>query len=550
MMKERTSSSLLSCQRCNRCCGCGRCWWCGTFRRLYVTMMMMMMLMLMDELEFIRRNNNPHHCGNHIVRRIDAFSMHQPQPLPPLVSSISTTTSATATTTTITDDLDSTPTTIVSSSSCTVHDAADCTHRRQILRRLMVVPIVTMESAHAAAAADTSTTTSTTTTVNRLSPSNNRVRGAAELDLEYYIRDLFGSNHQQSSERLGNVVPSPRILLPPPRTLTDPIVHWLLNDACTADCGGTWALMETIRRSNNDNKNDDDPRRIEHDIMFRMEQYRQRVSPSFYQRAPWKKEHVSDQYYFDLTAYALWRTAADLLPNNNYKDRDTYIRTLGQYIYQNMVSSNLVTTTTTTSTTTMTTTTSIPKVLSGTNRYVTQILDLFTQHGYIQSYDTAMDPNDNDDDNDNDDHRNTVLFDTYDDEAVWLGSKSGSSSDGGSSSSTTVMDAIVRIYQPATLGSCLQLTGEQSRFLPDCISTTLAAMWEDQIPILFDPNMRSSSSSSRPMGVTVTWETYFLDSTYRSNPKGTLNFGGYMCVLTYLIYIRYNVYIYITRCIF
>lgn len=63
------------------------------------------------------------------------------------------------------------------------------------------------------------------------------------------------------------------------------------------------------------------------------------------------------------------------------------------------------------------------------------------------------------------------------------------------------VDFLVSVLEPVTLGSALQITGEQSRFSPDLIGPTLAALWEDKA------------------GLSCTWETYFVDSTYRPNPK-------------------------------
>lgn len=63
------------------------------------------------------------------------------------------------------------------------------------------------------------------------------------------------------------------------------------------------------------------------------------------------------------------------------------------------------------------------------------------------------------------------------------------------------MDVLVTVRQPATLGASLQITGEQSRFAPDFVGPTLAALWQDVA------------------GLSATWETYFVDSTYRPNPK-------------------------------
>jgi hypothetical protein len=51
------------------------------------------------------------------------------------------------------------------------------------------------------------------------------------------------------------------------------------------------------------------------------------------------------------------------------------------------------------------------------------------------------------------------------------------------------------------LTSSLQIVGEQSRFIPEFIGTTIAAMWRKE------------------MGCKVEYETYFVDEEYRPNPK-------------------------------
>jgi hypothetical protein len=291
-------------------------------------------------------------------------------------------------------------------------------------------------------------------------------RGAAELDLEYYWRDLWGSNH----ERLGNVGPSPPPAMPAPRTLRDPLRALLLNDACSKDCLPTRVLMDLLsqKKKNSDTRVPDREDAWEATIQQSVEQYRQRASRSFYRRAAWQEAHVSDQYYFDLTAYAFWKTAQDLLPDPC--DRDVFQRTLGQSLYQQLLSLQLLTPPNNDKNNT----------LVATNAQVTELLNLFTDYGLIESY-TLEHPHDDDDSH--------AWFDAYDDADLRQGA---------------AVNAVLRVRSAATLGASLQLTGEQSRFLPDVISPTLCALW--------------------PPGsdaVLTTWESYFLDATYRPNPKGT-----------------------------
>ena len=287
-------------------------------------------------------------------------------------------------------------------------------------------------------------------------------RGAAELDLEYYLRDAFGKNN----ERLGNVLPSAPPKLVPPRTLSDPLLSLLVpnndNYSSSIDCLTTRVLMETTR----------DNRSAATTLLAMVEEYRQRAARSFRQRAAWQEQGVADQYYFDLTAYALWKTALELL--KNAEARDVFVRTLGRRIYATLVSQKVLI---------------APNggaSLVATNAPVIQLLDLFVQCGYIESY--TLDTHTEDP---------SIWLDGYDDED-W---RSGAA-----------VNAIVRIRNAATLGACLQLTGEQTRFLPDFLSPTLAALWE----------------TSLVANTTVAWESYFLDDTYRPNPKGTIQRDGFV----------------------
>jgi hypothetical protein len=77
------------------------------------------------------------------------------------------------------------------------------------------------------------------------------------------------------------------------------------------------------------------------------------------------------------------------------------------------------------------------------------------------------------------------LFDELDDDAL----QSGAS-----------IDCLITIYNPATLRASLQISNEQSRFLPDVVGPTLAALWESA-------------------GLYSTWEIFFVDPEYRPNPK-------------------------------
>mmetsp|Transcript_11094 Transcript_11094/g.14611 ORF Transcript_11094/g.14611 Transcript_11094/m.14611 type:complete len:123 (+) Transcript_11094:531-899(+) len=78
-----------------------------------------------------------------------------------------------------------------------------------------------------------------------------------------------------------------------------------------------------------------------------------------------------------------------------------------------------------------------------------------------------------------------ILFDELDDEALAAGA---------------AINPLITVVESTTLGASLQLTGEQSRFVPDWLGPTMAALWEG-------------------CGVKVSWESFFVDPVYRPNPK-------------------------------
>merc|ERR1712003_575565 len=70
-----------------------------------------------------------------------------------------------------------------------------------------------------------------------------RAKGAAELDLEFYVRDLISGNKKE-----GSISPSKNgPPVPPPRKLTGNVIPMLLNNECNADCIPVQALIEQIQ---------------------------------------------------------------------------------------------------------------------------------------------------------------------------------------------------------------------------------------------------------------------------------------------------------------
>ena len=307
-------------------------------------------------------------------------------------------------------------------------------------------------------------------------PAHALVRGAAELDLEYYLRDLVGSQNEQQ----GNVLPSTPPAMAPPRVLQPPLLPALLTDdlaAAASACVPVTTLVQTIQQRSGGNAAD-----IAKDIAPTAAAIREKASRAFYTRAPWQTATCSDEYYFDLTAYALWRTAALLLPN--YVDRDVFVRNMGRGLYRRMMADGLVTAV------------AMPRTtgkVTATMDTVLQVLNAFCQSNYCKTYRLGPDelvdisPSKN---NKNKKKQQDVppaepVVDELDDQALASGA---------------TVDLLVRILEPATLGAALQITGEQSRFAPDFVGPTLAAVWQD-------------------FGLSCTWETFFVDPVYRPNPK-------------------------------
>jgi hypothetical protein len=283
----------------------------------------------------------------------------------------------------------------------------------------------------------------------------NAARGAFELDMEYYMRDLVGGNSKE-----GNVLPSSPPSRSAPRSLSDPLLSLLLNDDCSSACLSTLALVQAVQRATKR-----DEKSIESDIQQRTREYRAKASRSFSTGAPWQVEHVSDQYYFDLTAYALWRTAADLLPN--YPDRDRFVRNVGRLLYEKARAEGIL---------------RQPQPrkgsLVGTVASMTELLDAFTSAKFCKGYRIGEQSKDKKEEK-------RIVFDELDDDALASGLS---------------VDCLVSVFEPVTLGANLQITGEGSRFAPDFVAATLAAVWETA-------------------GIQSSWETFFVDPEYRPNPK-------------------------------
>jgi hypothetical protein len=275
-----------------------------------------------------------------------------------------------------------------------------------------------------------------------------RAKGAAEYDLEFYLRDLVQGNKKE-----GNLNASVAPESSPSRKL-DSFVQTIINDDLNEKCIAirTLSSLTNVPVIN---------------ITSGIKEIRDKVSKAFYSKAPWNDETMIDEYYFDLTAYSLYRVAAQLMPSD-YKLRDTWVRTMGVEIYREMRDRHV-----------------LGQDFKGATKLtdsiplVQAVLDYFKSINFIGTYELG--------DRKNDDYRvGERIFDSYDNEDI---------------NSGLTVDCLVSIKRPVTLGSALQITGEGSRFSPDFISPTLSAIWKTEL------------------GLNVAYESYFVDSEYRPNPK-------------------------------
>jgi hypothetical protein len=259
------------------------------------------------------------------------------------------------------------------------------------------------------------------------------------------------------------------------------------------DCLTTLALVEVVHVTQPRGRGPGaDPFQLEKDIKASVADVRAKTKAAFYQKAPWQHESIFDQYYFDFTSYALWKTAAKFLPDDDsYVARDEFVRRTGRFVLSNLRQYGKLLV----SSSSQQGKNQLPLSLVQSVAGVREILDLFTKDNICKGYRLGDRPIMSKGGNKNaragvvEDDDMPIFLDELDDEAL---------AQGGS------VDCLISVYEPATLHASLQITAEKSRFAPDFIGPTLAAYWENTLP-----------------GLRVTWESYFVDAEYRPNPKGT-----------------------------
>jgi hypothetical protein len=302
-----------------------------------------------------------------------------------------------------------------------------------------------------------------------------RAKGAAELDLEFYVRDLVGGNKKEGNiEQSKNGPP-----VPPPRTLRGALIPMLLNKECTADCISVQALVDEIQQQDRAaGRAVASEEAIVKDIQSRVDSIRERTRNSFFIKAPWKEEEVSDQYYFDFTIYALWKTAAQLIENS--PNRDRFMRNIGRLLISKLEKEQIVTPSLLVQQKDQPPSSKDNGVLVGSIPAIMEVLNIFKTSNYCKNFRIRSSDNTGAVDD------NEPVFDELDDESLGM---------------VGTANCLVSIYEPATLGASLQINGENSRFAPDFVGTSLSAVWE------------------KYGGIRTTWDIFFVDPEYRPNPK-------------------------------
>jgi len=109
-----------------------------------------------------------------------------------------------------------------------------------------------------------------------------RLKGAAELDLEYYIKDLMNGNDQTPSVQTVKV-------LKPARNID-------ANFARTLEDLTFTAIVQESGLSKDEVKN-------------RIENLKGKVQDTFQKKAPFDADNISDQYRFDMNSYVQYKVA-------------------------------------------------------------------------------------------------------------------------------------------------------------------------------------------------------------------------------------------------
>jgi len=261
--------------------------------------------------------------------------------------------------------------------------------------------------------------------------------------------------------------PPPR----PPRQLGGPLLPLLLDDELTS-C----IVMQEFSRVSNTPVDE---------LGDQVKSFRSKVARAFQVSHPYVDESVSDEYFFDLTCYSIWRVASVRI--QDFSKRDLFVRNVGRKLLDEVIKLGLV------PSKDINTLQSGGGGLTNTLPAVIGILEVFRSSGFCTKFQLG----------DKNDELRTGMraFDELDDEELR----------GGGS-----IDCLVSVLDASTLGGSLQINGEGSRFYPDFVGPVLSAIWE------------------RIGRVSISYESYFVDPVYRPNPKVSCDCGFAILLLYHL----------------
>lgn len=152
-------------------------------------------------------------------------------------------------------------------------------------------------------------------------PSASRaVKGAFEMDAEYYIKDLFNGNPNKLSEEL-KAAKKP-LAYKPPRQLDSVFANEILH-----------IIRETVVEFANSNsfKTNTDYKGLSIDVLNKIIAEKNPYYVKYYRTiAPLQTEAITDQYYFDMTMYLLYLELSNILPKS--EDRVKFRECVGSRI--------------------------------------------------------------------------------------------------------------------------------------------------------------------------------------------------------------------------
>lgn len=338
-------------------------------------------------------------------------------------------------------------------------------------------------------------------------PAQARVKGAAEYDLEYYIKDLTRSvrvGRSRSGESSLSTTPaaqsSDSCRTPSTHLLNGPLPTICINailssvshrspnfksllqeyalakgDTLTrtfvSRCGGDWIGVSSMSTSS-----------LVQPFLHEHEHTNETKDGGGYE---YEGGHavIKDQRHFDYLCYLIWKVAGGALGKS--EERLEVLRSAGETINK-----YITTVTTPNPPTSLSPTTKNNACLSTTvESAFTPVLTAFVSSNLIESYtlqsgdgkarsaspSTSSSPP----------TPNFKPFDVYDDEDYDVGRD---------------VNMVLEVKKPAWLTSALQINGENSLFSPSLLSPTLSS------------SILETEVSLRPV------QSYFIDDTYRPNP--------------------------------